>query len=109
MPSKISNTRQHKRFINDNNIVKFKTAIQLINWSAVFGSTTSNEAYGKFHELFNNAYEMSIPLRVVKTNTRTNNRPWLTPDLLSEISLKNKMYKRLKVDGEKCVESDYKS
>ena len=98
----------YKRVISEYNIKIFTSAIQATNWKFIYACSNPNDAYNKFIETYNNILNTNMPLKKFKIKRSTNEKPWLTNEIIHDINRKNKMYKQLKVQGDKSLEIHYK-
>ena len=85
--------------ISKYNIKRFTSAIQATNWKCIYACSNPNDAYNKFIETYNNILNTNMPLKKFKTKRSTNEKPWLTNEIIHDINRKTKMYKQLKVQG----------
>ena len=55
-------------------------------------TTDPNDAYNKLIETYNNILNTNMPLKKFKIKRSTNEKPWLTNEIIHDINRKNKMY-----------------
>ena len=84
---------------------KFSSRIQSIDWYAVMQSTDFETAYRIFFNSFSDTFDKTIPIKEVK-HSKVLNKPWITKGILT--SIENKIYKSLKINGDKSIEQKYK-
>jgi Skp family chaperone for outer membrane proteins len=106
VPHQVS-SKSYKRCLNDITMNKFSSRIQSIDWNAVTQSTDVETAYRIFFNSFSDTFDKTIPIKEVK-HSKVLNKPWITKGILTSIENKNKMYKSLKVNGDKSIEHEYK-
>ena len=76
------------------NINKFHTALQNVDWSDSLYCNDVNKAYDSFISLFGNTYQSCFPYKKTKLFSNRMKQPWITPGVLKSIKTKNKLYKR---------------
>ena len=70
------------RSFSRNNIDKFKSLLELIDYTHVMQIDCPNLAYSEFIKLYTLAFEQSFPLRDVTKNNNVKREPWFTIGLL---------------------------
>jgi len=81
------------RVYSENNINKFRNAIDQIDFRPVLELMCPNEAYNEFYRLYKSAFESSFPFRVFKINDSFIKRePWFTKGLLISSKRKGKLF-----------------
>ena len=84
---------------NQQNLTKFKSEIENVNWAELPGYNDPSRAYGNFLKKYTAIYDRCFPLKKVKAKGYTLYKPWLTKALLKSIKKKNVLYKRFLKDG----------
>ena len=79
---------------NQQNLTKFKSEIENVNWAELPGYNDPSQAYGNFLKKYTDIYNRCFPLKKVKAKGYTLYKPWLTKALLNSIKKKNVLYKR---------------
>ena len=89
---------KHFRSFSNDNIAKFRSELDHIDFSPILLSGCPNEAYAKFIDLYKTPFETAFPLKTVKVRTRNIKRePWMTSGLLNSSRHKSKLHmKKLK-------------
>ena len=67
-----------------------------IDWTNVFNSQESREAYTNFYHHFHDAFTYCCPMKKQKHHTNYVKYPWITSGILNYIKRKNKLYTKLK-------------
>ena len=71
------------RVFSDENIEKFSSSFDSIDFSPVISAQCPNEAYSKFIELYKTKFDQSFPLKsTVAKSHYIKREPWMTPGLL---------------------------
>ena len=87
----------NKRLFSSENVEKFKSKLQQIDWNVVISSDNCQEAFSFFHNNFITLYEECFPVTRISINYR-NKKLWLSKRLKRCIKIKNQLYvKSLKI------------
>jgi len=65
-----SNKTITKRFFTNENVLKFKTALNNINWNVVRDAEDAQVSYNSFSDIFFNFYELYFPKVTLKVNKK---------------------------------------
>ena len=92
--------REKVRIINDDNLSLFKESLSNADWTEVFDSSNTDDAFNAFMSTTLFHFNTHIPLR---DKNRCNYKkvpraPWLTRSLLKSINRKNNLFYKSKVD-----------
>ena len=93
---------------NQQNLIKFKSEIENVNWAELPGYNDPSLAYGNFLKKYAAIYNRCFPLKKVKAKGYTLYKPWLTKALLKSIKKKNVLYKRFLNNPTAQIEFLYK-
>jgi hypothetical protein len=78
-----SNKTITKRFFTNENVLKFKTALNNINWNVVRDAEDAQVSYNSFSDIFFNFYELYFPKVTLKVNKKIHKiEPWFSAGLL---------------------------
>ena len=80
------------RSFNSDNINSFKESLQSVDWSEMRTIGHCEEAYTYFLNKIMSCYEQSFPLIARNTKVKRN-QPWMTNNLKSLLSKKNRLYR----------------
>ena len=96
---------KHIRSFSEENISKFKSELNRIDFSPILQIDCPNEAYSKFINLYKQPFDMAFPIRTIKVVSRNIKRePWMTAGLLNSSRHKSKLLlKKLKKPTEKNI------
>ena len=82
------------RPITDNNILKFKFALQCADWSDIDDSLNANQAYDTFVSNYLNIYDGIMPLTQRKVKSYSNsNKPWISFGIIKSSHRKYSLYR----------------
>ena len=56
------------RIVNDTNIANLKLALTNTDWSPIYNDTNVDSSFNKFWDIFNNLYNVHLPIKHVKFN-----------------------------------------
>ena len=91
-PNKPKPQIRHIRSFSEENITKFKSELDLIDFSPVLQIDCPNEAYSTFINLYKQPFDIAFPLRTIKVGSRHIKRePWMTAGLLNSSRHKSKL------------------
>lgn len=79
------------RVISPNTLNTFRNNIDRVNSTEIFTIQDTNLSYDAFMELFKAVYFESFPLREYK-QTKKVGKPWISPHIVKQIKVKNKLY-----------------
>ena len=82
------------RDFSNENFLKFKSALQNVDWSLILISNNVNVAYTNFITIFNSMFERYFPLVKKKIRIDHNNKPWINSELKNKIKEKNKLMRK---------------
>ena len=111
-----NNTKQTHvtyRPFNHTNIQKFNEALQTADWSNVYLSEDSNQAYNTFIKIYTQHLDQNIPIKTVRYNKyKHKSHPWITKRLLKSLKTKELLHSKLKTYRNETVyqekEAQYK-
>ena len=84
---------KHIRSFSEDNIAKFRSELDLIDFSSIFLSDCPNDAYTSFIDSYKLPFDKSFPLKAVCIGTRNSKRePWMTAGLLNSSRHKHKLF-----------------
>ena len=100
--TKASNKYRQVRSCSENNLLKFKSLLDNIDFSQIYQMDCPNKAFDEFIRLYENAFEKAFPLCSVRPNKKCIRRePWVTQGLLTSSRKKAKLLvKKLKTPTE---------
>lgn len=82
------------RSFSEDNILKFKTELQEIDWSECLHGNDTNEVFDNFMICISNLFEQNFP-KITKTKKiRKNNKPYITQEIKLLIKEKDRMQKK---------------
>ena len=92
--SKIAKQRvQHFRSFSNDNIAKFRSELNRIDFSPILLSECPNEAYTKCIDLYKIPFDKAFPMKSIKIGTRSIKRePWMTVGLMNSSRHKSKLH-----------------
>ena len=68
---------KHIRSFSEDNISKFKSELDLIDFSPILQIDCSNEAYSKYMNLYKQPFDIAFPLITIQVGSRNINHGWL--------------------------------
>lgn len=78
--------------ITDDSLQAFRVSVIQQDWASITELNNGNEAYNAFLGIFTHIYKSHFPLKARKISGRIR-KPWITPDLRQQISIKYKLYR----------------
>lgn len=78
--------------ITDDSLQAFRVSVIQQDWASITELNNGNEAYNAFLGIFTHIYKSHFPLKTRKISGRIR-KPWITPDLRQQISIKYKLYR----------------
>lgn len=97
------------RKFNAVNMGQFEELVSDETWNPVFNTTSANEKYEKFVEMYNNHYDKAFDLKTSRRkNERKNPKPWILPWLEDACSRKNEAFHTKTVDPSPKNSAKYK-
>lgn len=79
------------QYITLDSLESFRRTLSNTDWSAVYEKETVDEAYNIFINIFKKLYQQKFPYKKLKIS-RNIRKPWITPDILGKIHIKNVLY-----------------
>ena len=93
-PKLVSKEVSFRQF-SDTNLNSFKHKMSLIDWSALYESVNTNDAFHIFSTHFSDLYQKCFPMKKKHVKYfHDENRPWLTAAIITSCRTKNKLYYR---------------
>ena len=82
-----------KRTYSDENMIRFKNDLAMMDWLSVYQAEGINNKFDEFNSIITGLHNKYFP--VVPTVLKTKNlyKPWLTASILNSIKKKNNLYK----------------
>ena len=77
-----------RRIYSEENVSRFKLALDRIEWNEVMSLDDAQEAYSHFHKVYTDLYKEHFPLKTLKLGYK-NRKPWLSEGLKKKTN-KNK-------------------
>lgn len=82
------------RAFTDSNLEQFNDHLTAADWSSVYNTYDSNEAYRRFMSLYKGALDKAIPLKTKKfSKLKHKKQSWMTKGILTSVKQKTKLYK----------------
>ena len=108
---KNKNSRPKPRLIEFRSMKNFKLPdfladLKRVPWSSAYTFDNADDVWAHWRALFKDVLDQHVPLK--KKWIRGDQLPWISPDLLREISHRNKLFKRHKRNPTSTSWDDYK-
>ena len=108
---KNKNSRPQPRLIEFRSMKNFKLPdfladLKRVPWSSAYTFDNADDVWAHWRALFKDVLDQHVPLK--KKWIRGDQLPWISPDLLREISHRNKLFKRHKRNPTSTSWDDYK-
>jgi len=71
------------RLLKEYNIEMLSNRLRDLDWTEVTNCNDVNTAYGTFHCIFNNIFNICFPIIRKNVNRKSNHKSWLTPGLVN--------------------------
>ena len=88
------------------NLPGFLADLKRVPWSSAYTFDNADDVWAHWRTLFKDVLDQHVPLK--KKWIRGDQLPWISPDLLREISHRNKLFKRHKRNPTSTSWDDYK-
>ena len=88
------------------NLPDFLADLKRVPWSSAYTFDNADDVWAHWRTLFKDVLDQHVPLK--KKWIRGDQLPWISPDLLREISHRNKLFKRHKRNPTSTSWDDYK-
>ena len=85
------------RIFSPFNIENFTKDVQNTDWKTVSNLTETQEAYTQFHSLLQSCFERNFPRKQQQSRYKKK-LPWINYELERKISIKNKLYRKYKLN-----------
>ena len=94
------------RSMKNFNLPDFLADLKRVPWSSAYTFDNADDVWAHWRTLFKDVLDQHVPLK--KKWIRGDQLPWISPDLLREISHRNKLFKRHKRNPTSTSWDDYK-
>ena len=98
MPGYVQTSYNNKYFTfrdkNPENLARFKSEIETVNWAGLPDFNNPSRAYGAFLKKYKQIFNRCFPLKKVKAKNVSLKKPWFSKALLKSVRKKNILYKR---------------
>ena len=82
------------RTINHRTVDNFRNDLAVKQWSDILEIESADEAFTQFHKEFCRMYDQSFPNKHFKVKHNTNDKPWITSAIISQMKYRDKLYKK---------------
>lgn len=79
--------------ISPQNLDTFRAEVEKFDWNDIFQKSDAESAYDWFLDSFLTIYNQCFPFKTQKRSKKIR-KPWITPELLTKIRAKDRLYKR---------------
>ena len=83
----------YTRVYNEKNVSNFKEALENNNWDRVYASDDVDEIFDCFINDFTKLHEVYFPVKRVRVDKKSIEKPWMTKSLVNACRKKNNLYK----------------
>ena len=98
MPGYVQTSYNNKYFTfrdkNPENLARFKSEIETVNWAGLPDFNNPSRAYGAFLKKYKQIFNRCFLLKKVKAKNVSLKKPWFSKALLKSVRKKNILYKR---------------
>jgi hypothetical protein len=84
------------RDFSSHNLVKFHNILSRFNWNLITENNDCQEAFSFFHANFSKIFNLSFPIKEVKSNSYKTRKSWLSQGIKNSIKMKNKLFIKYK-------------
>ena len=97
------------RHYSENSINHFKECLSSTDWNQVMELDECQSAFSRFHEILLHTYNNCFPIKMAYKSKYKLRMPWMTPELRRSIMLKNKLFKKCKVNPTVSNKQSYRN